>query len=185
MKKLTSNPGLYEQTMGESFARLAPPVQQFHRLVGKHTLHGRVDVQPPKSLLAKLLALLLGTPRSASAGAIRFELDAQSLAESWTRHFPSKTMTSRLQLIDGQLVEKLGAARLMFDLSESNGQLNMHLRRLYFLGIPCPSWLMPRVIAEETGHDGRLYFCVRAEVPGVGLVTSYRGYLALPEGAAA
>lgn len=171
--------------MGESYSRLASEVQQFHRLAGKQKLHGRVEVHAPKSLLAKLLAMFLGAPRTANVGSIKFELDAHPSGETWTRHFPLKTMTSRLQLIDGQLVEKLGAARLIFELSESNGQLNMHLRRLYFLGIACPNWLMPRVIAVETGRDGRLYFHVRAEVPGVGLVASYQGYLSLSGGAAA
>lgn len=175
---------MYFYAMGESFSRLALQVQQFHCLAGKHTLHGQVEVHAPKSLLAKLLALLLGTPRFASEGAIKFELDAQPLVETWTRHFPSKTMTSRLQIVDGQLVEKLGFARLMFELSENNGQLNMHLRHLYFFCIPCPAWLTPRVVAEETGRDGRLHFRVRAEVPGAGLVASYQGYLTLPEGTA-
>ena len=178
------NPSMYKEAMGENFSRLAPEVQQFHRLAGKHTLRGRVEVRAPKSLLAKLLAVLLGTPRCANEGAIRFELDAQPLTEIWTRHFPLQTMTSHLQLIDGQLVEKLGAARLTFALSENNAQLQMHLRHLHFLGTPCPAWLMPRVIAEETGRDGRLHFHVRAEVPGVGLVASYQGYLQLPKGAA-
>ncbi len=174
---------MYERAMVESFNHLAPEVQQFHRLAGKHTLHGQVEVHAPKSLLAGLLALLLGTPRTASEGAIKFELDAQPLMETWTRHFPLKTMTSRLQLIDGQLIETLGVARLMFELAEKEGQLNMHLRHLYFLGIPCPTWLMPRVVAEETGRDGRLYFRVHACVPGVGLVASYQGYLTLPASA--
>lgn len=172
---------MYELAMGAGYSLLASEVQQFHRLSGKHKLRGQVEVHAPKSPLAKLLALLLGTPLAPSEGAITFELDAQPLAETWTRHFPAKTMRSRLQLIDGQLVEKLGAARMIFELSERDGQLNMHLRRLYFLGIPCLSSLMPRVIAEETGRDGRLHFHVRAEVPGIGLVASYQGYLTLPE----
>lgn len=102
---------MYELVLSDSFNRLAPEVQQFHRLAGKHTLNGHVKVHAPKSPLAKLLALILGTPRSASEGAIKFELDAQPLTETWTRYFPLKTMRSRLQLIDGQLIETLGVAR--------------------------------------------------------------------------
>ena len=173
-----------EHVMGKRYGRLAPEIQSFHRLTGKHTLQGRVEVHAPTTFLAKLLATLLGTPRSASQGEIRFELEAHPESETWTRHFPSKTMRSRLQLADGQLVEKLGAARLMFELTENQGQLNMHLCRLFFLGIACPAWLMPQVLAEETGRDGRLHFRVRAEVPGVGLVASYQGHLTLLDGPA-
>ena len=175
---------MYEHVMGDRFGRLAPEIQMFHRLAGKHTLHGRVEVHAPTGFLAKLLATLLGTPRSANQGEIRFELHAHPESETWTRHFPSKTMSSHPQLVDSQLVEKLGVARLMFELTENQGQLNMHLCRLYFLGVPCPAWLMPHVLAEETGRAGCLHFRVRAEVPGVGLVASYQGDLTLPEGPA-
>lgn len=170
---------MYERTMGESFVRLAPEVQQFHRLAGKQTMHGRVEIHAPKSVLGKVLALFLGTPLAATQGPIKFELDAHPSEQTWTRHFPSKTMTSRLQLIDGQLVEKLGAARLVFKLTEIDGRLNMHLHRLHFFGVPCPKWLIPCVVAEETGGGGRLHFRVRADVPWVGLVASYQGYLSL------
>ena len=168
--------------MGESFGRLAASVQQFHRLAGTHVLHGWVEVHAPKTIVAKLLARLFGTPLTANEGPIKFELDARPLEETWTRHFPSRVMTSHMQLLDGRLMEKLGAARLTFDLHEKNAQLHMQLFRLQFLGISCPTWLMPTVIAEETGTDGRLYFHVRAEVRWIGLVASYQGYLSLSNG---
>jgi hypothetical protein len=174
---------MYETAMGARFDRLAPGVRDFHRLAGRHTLHGQVVIHAPKSILAKFLARLLGTPRSACHGPIKFELDAEDLKETWTRYFPASIMTSHLQLLNGHLVEKLGAARLTFELLETNGQLKMQLRALQFMGIACPKWLMPTIIAEETGADGRLNFNVRAEVPWVGVVARYQGYLSLPNGA--
>ncbi|WP_443083400.1 DUF4166 domain-containing protein [Variovorax sp. PBL-E5] len=71
----------------------------------------------------------------------------------------------------------MGAARLDFDLREAGGRLEMHLRGLRFLGVPCPRWLLPRLVAEETGDGDRLHFRVRASLPLVGTVTSYRGHL--------
>lgn len=59
---------MYEQAMGERFARLDPAVQAFHRLTGRHELHGWVRTQAPQSLAARLLALCLGTPLRASEG---------------------------------------------------------------------------------------------------------------------
>ncbi|MEQ1516260.1 MAG: DUF4166 domain-containing protein [Usitatibacteraceae bacterium] len=171
---------MYESAMGESFTRLAPQLQQFHRLRGDHELHGRVEVLAPGSMLAKLLARFLGTPLHANEGPIRFELDAQPSRESWTRHFPSNVMTSHLHLDSSTLVQKLGAARLIFVLSANDGNLHMHLRELKFFGVPCPRWLMPAVVAEETGGEDRLYFHVRADVRHIGLVAGYRGYLSLP-----
>jgi len=61
----------------------------------------------------------------------------------------------------------------------------MRLRTLRFLGVPCPAFLRPRIVAEETGEQGadgraRLRFRVEAHVPGVGQMVGYRGHLQLP-----
>ena len=105
--------------------------------------------------------------------------------EVWTRHFPGRTMRSRLCLAGTRVEERLGAARLAMDLVQCEGGLRMQLVRLHFLGIPCPGWLMPRVVAQETGHEGCLHFRVQASLPLLGVVASYRGHLVLPEEAAA
>jgi hypothetical protein len=170
---------MYERAMGEQFQRLPDVVQKFHRLAGKHVLHGEVQTDAPSSALAKLMALCLGTPTQASGGKIRFELDAASDTEIWTRYFPSRTMTSRMRLVGREVVEQLGPARLAFEICEMSGTLQMRLQRLRFVGIPCPQWLLPRIVAEETADDERFCFRVQASLPIVGVVASYRGYLIL------
>ena len=172
---------MYKQAMGESFDRLQLAVQRFHKLVGSHELHGWVDTDAPASLPARILARCLGTPLRATSGPIRFELHAAPEAETWTRHFPTQTMTSRMCLDACQVVEQLGAARLTFDLCEADGRLEMRLRGLHFLGVPCPNWLLAQVIAEETGQRDRLHFRVQASLPLIGTVTSYRGHLTVSE----
>jgi hypothetical protein len=177
---------IYERVMGEPYARLAPPLRHFHRLRGRHVLPGEVTTDAPASWLAAWLARGLGSPRVATAGAIRFELDVDADGETWTRHFPGRTMSSRLREVDGELVEQLGAARLAFSLTEVDGRLVMRLRALRFLGIPCPAFLRPRIVAEEAGGQGadgraRLHFRVEAHVPLVGQVVGYRGHLVLPD----
>ena len=93
-------------------------------------------------------------------------------------------MQSTLREAAGRVVEHLGAARLTFVLHEADGRLVMQLQQLHFCGIPCPAWLCPQVVAEETGVDDALHFCVQATVPGVGRVVSYQGHLLVPPGAA-
>lgn len=169
---------MVEAVLGPAYAMLPPAVQAFHRLRGRVELHGEVSIEPPHSPLARLIGRLLGSPRQAAQGPIRFELDAAPEAETWTRHFPGRTMQSSMQLIDGGTREQLGAADLRFTLHATDGKLVMQLRAMRFLGIPCPRWLLPRIVAEETGDaQGRLHFHVAASVPGVGLVTRYRGWL--------
>ncbi|MBG9389173.1 DUF4166 domain-containing protein [Caenimonas aquaedulcis] len=175
-----SEPSLYERVMGDSYQRLASPVRAFHRLSGRHVLTGEVRTHAPQTWLARLLAWGLGTPTTDGGGAIRFELDATPRAETWTRHFPAKTMTSTLRASGNSVVEHLGVSRLTFHLHEQDTRLEMRLVRLRFLGLPCPRWLMPDIVAVESGEGSRFQFEVQARVPIAGLVARYAGHLMLP-----
>jgi hypothetical protein len=173
---------LYRRVMGAQFASLPAAVQRFHALTGTHVLEGWVDVEAPDSLAAAWLARALGSPRSAHSGALRFELHAGPAMETWTRHFPARTMHSRMTSSGSRLVEHLGWTRLVFDLVHAGDKLQMQLVSLRFLGIAAPSWLRPRVVAEESGDGSRLHFRVRAVLPVIGVVAGYTGYLELPGG---
>ena len=176
-----SPPPLFEAALGARFAELAPALRRFHRLSGRHELQGVVETDPPASTVGRLLAWCLGSPRQSASGAIRFELDAAPEVETWTRHFPARTMRSSLRLVDGRVVERMGPARLVFALDAIDGGLRMRLQAMRFLGIPCPAWLRPRIVAEETGDGSRLHFRIEAAVPGLGRVVGYRGHLAVPD----
>jgi hypothetical protein len=173
---------MYEQAMGDSFSRLDPAVQRFHKLAGLHELHGWVQTDAPSTMAARLLARCLGTPLQATSGAISFELRAAPKEETWTRYFPGQTMSSTMRLVAQQVVEQLGLARLTFELREAEGRLEMHLMKLHFLGVPCPRWLLPSIVAEETGEESKLHFRIEASLPVIGRVAGYRGYLALTQG---
>lgn len=173
---------MYQLLMGASFLRLSPSVRAFHRLMGPHVLHGWVQTEAPSTFLARLVARCLGTPLSPSNGAIRFELDAHPDREVWVRHFPTNTMMSRMRLVHGELTESVGPTRLHFCLDEVEGRLVMRLTRLRFLGLPCPRWAMPAIIAEEDGSGNRLEFNVKASFPFVGRVAGYSGYLLIDAG---
>jgi hypothetical protein len=173
-------PSLYAQVMGPEFARLAAPLQHFHSLAGCHQLHGWVEADAPSSLAGSILAWCLRTPRRAASGPLRFDLDAAPSREVWTRHFPGRTMRSSFSSSAAQVFEHLGPVRLAFRLVRQDAGLRMHLTGLRFLRIPCPHWLMPQIVAEESAGDGRLHFHVKASVMLAGTVASYRGYLELP-----
>jgi len=180
-----SGPSLFERVLGEGFAALPPALQRFHRLHGRHELHGLVETDAPASFGARLLARCLGTPTRATHGRIRFVLEAAPDLETWTRHFPGRTMRSRMRFGAGHVVEQMGLARLAFALEASGGRLRMRLTGMRFLGIPCPAWLRPQLVAEEAadrsaGRD-RLHFRIEARVPGAGQVVGYRGHLWLPD----
>lgn len=172
---------MVEEALGrEAFGRLAPVLQRFHSLAGRHELHGWVDTAAPASLPARLPAWLLGLPLRADSGAIRFELDAQPQQERWTRHFPSSVMRSRLQLRGREVIEHFGPLRMVFALREQQGRFEMQLLRVQMLGLSCPRWLMPAIVAHETGDGDRLCFDIQAVLPMFGRVAHYRGHLVVP-----
>jgi hypothetical protein len=175
-----STESMYQHALGEPYTQLPRAVQAFHALQGAHALTGWVQTEAPSSALARLLAWALGAPRRASAGPIRFELFATSDAETWTRHFPLQTMRSTLRLAGAEVHESLGPARLRFQLTASPEGLDMQLMGLRFLGLPCPRWLLPEIVAHETGNGQQLHFEVAATVHFIGRVTAYRGHLDLP-----
>ncbi|WP_349744081.1 DUF4166 domain-containing protein [Roseateles cavernae] len=172
---------LYQRAMGSDFERLAPALQRFHSLSGDCRLQGMVQTEAPQGWIARILARTLGTPLQTSQGPIRFELRAAPHEECWVRHFPQQSMRSVLRLEQGRLIERLGLARLDFELTERKGELRMALCGLRFLGLPCPGWLCPEVLAEERGDGDRLHFHVRARLPGLGQVVAYQGHLELPK----
>lgn len=174
---------MYEQALGRAaYARLPRAVQCFHRLEGRRVLEGWVQVDAPATRMAQLLASGLGSPRHSSQGPLRFELLAQPQKEQWTRYFPKmRPMQSRLHLLPDRncIEERLGVARLRFALRADESSLCMELQGLHWLGLPCPRWLLPRVLARETGEGDALHFEVMASLPVVGQVARYHGYLRL------
>jgi hypothetical protein len=174
---------MYQTLLGPAFDRLHPAIQAFHSLQGTSVLEGWVRTEKPDSFLGWLLARCIGTPLTAAEGQIRFELHADPTTETWLRLFPADVMRSTLALKDGGLTEHLGLARLWFDLAEADGRLSMRLVRMTFLGIACPHWARPTIVAEETGSSEQLHFTVRASLPFIGQVTGYQGFLLLPTAA--
>jgi hypothetical protein len=163
--------------MGESFGRLHPAIQAFHRLNGSHRLSGWVATDAPASSFARALAWLIRSPLHDSGGAFRLWIDAGPQTETWVRRFRDGAMPSRIRAASGRLVEQMGAVRLIFELEEADGRLQMHLVEAQVLGLRWPRWLMPTVQAEERGSTNEVHFDVRAALPGIGTVTSYRGWL--------
>ncbi len=173
-------PTLYERVLGERYDTLPAAVRDFHRLRGSVTLQGQVDCGAPASWPAAWLARAIGAPTRSCRGDLRFELRVDPQGETWIRHFPARTMRSRMTEVSGQLVERMGPAVVTFHLDASPDGLRMTTTGLRFLGLPCPAWLMPTITARETGHGGQLHFDVAAALPWIGTIVRYQGFLTVP-----
>lgn len=172
---------IYSEVMGDEFDALDPIVRRFHSVTGTHRYEGEVSIDGAESLPGHLIAWLGRLPATAPPARFSFIIDAYPTQEIWTRYFPSRTMRSVLTADNGELTEKLGLFRLRFKLLSVNERLRMQLLGITALGISCPRWLFPDVLAEEHGENGRFNFDICMHMPLAGQVVRYRGYLEMPE----
>jgi hypothetical protein len=168
---------LYRQVLGNDFELLARELQIFHGTTGRIKLSGRCSVTGPQTLLGKLMGWVFALPKTTEETGLLFELDADTMQETWRRHFPNRLMISRMRVVAGTLVERLGPIDLHFGLRAGEGKLAMLLQGISVGGIRCPKFLVPSVLAEETASPGKLHFNVAAQLPIVGLLVAYQGFL--------
>lgn len=170
---------VYRQVLGTDFHLLAPELQRFHSIAGRVELSGKLSVKGPRGAAGRLMSALFALPKATAETSFKFELDADARQETWRRHFPGRLMVSNMRVGAGMLVERFGPINFHFHLKADNGQLNMLLQSVTVFGVRSPRFLMPTVLARETGAHGKLHFSVSAHLPLVGLLAEYRGYLDL------
>ena len=172
---------LYRQLLGREFERLPLSVQQMHEPRPMLRASGLCSVHRGRSLLVPLVAWLMGFPRAAERLPLRFEMEARDGVEHWRRHFGETKLFSVFRARDGHLLERMGPMLLEQDLQLNPDGLHLVFRRGWFLGIPLPGFLTPKVRAvagEEIAAEGARYtFDVQAALPFIGLVVHYRGWL--------
>jgi hypothetical protein len=54
MERRMSPQSLFQAALGARFAELAPALRRFHRLSGRHELHGVVETDPPASTMGRV-----------------------------------------------------------------------------------------------------------------------------------
>jgi hypothetical protein len=168
---------VYRQVLGHDFQLLASELQRFHSMQGRVELSGQFTVKGPHSTAGRVMSAMFALPKATAETPFKFELDAGSRQATWRRHFPGRLMVSKIRVGAGVLVERFGPINFHFRLQADQGQLNMLLQSVTVFGIRAPKFLMPTVMAQETGAHGKLHFCVSAHLPLVGLLAEYRGYL--------
>ena len=57
----------------------------------------------------------------------------------------------------------------------------MCLERLHFLGLLCPRWGHPAIVAEKSGEGELVHFNVSASLRWIRLVSGYWGTLLIPK----
>jgi len=168
---------LFARLLADKFDLLPPRVRALHARETTHTYAGRADVERSAGLLARLMGAATRLPARKADQALHVTIEPTAHDERWTRKFADHAMPSRLWDAGGLLRERLGLATFGFRLDVENGKLTWRVASVHALGIALPARLFQGVLAREFEQDGRYRFDVRAELPLVGLLVHYRGWL--------
>lgn len=173
---------LYDAVLGDTMQRFAEPIRSFHRAASPARYAGRAIVERGENPLARLLATIMGLPRSSCDCPIEIEVThASNGSETWSRSFAGKPFVSRQEAgrgsWSGQIVERIGPMAFAYAITPRDGAAHLQVKGWTALGIPMPLALGPRVTAFEHSAADRFNFDVDMALPLIGRIVRYRGWL--------
>ncbi len=184
MRSQNQGHGLYQQILGEAWARLPIPIQQLHENQASMILQGQAKVMRGKGLLSRCLARLAGFPGEGKAVALVVEIERTSKKERWTRDFGGHRFSSELSAGQGHhehlLTEKIAGLSFDIALVLQEQSLNWHIRSWRWGKFRLPLSWAPTCEAREAVHQGIYTFNVKLSHTLCGLLVAYQGTLNLP-----
>ncbi len=170
---------LYRRMLGDRFELLSPMVRHLHDLQGPTTWKGTASVERGKNPFARLAGWLTSLPPAGEDVALKVSFAPDAQGETWERHFGSSRFCTRQFARNGWLCERAGPATFQFSLVVEDGALVLALAGMHFIGLPVPRFLQPSIVTrEEQAADGTYRFSVSSQLPVIGLLVAYRGWLA-------
>lgn len=172
---------LYRQVLRSAFDLLPPSIRQLHDSSSPRSWSGKADITRGRGLVARLIAGIVGFPKGGDDVPVTVAFSPTTSGELWTRTFGTRRFSSFQSVGAGRnrhlLVERFGIATFALALVVEGSRLMLIPRRWSVLGIPMPSFLLPRGNSFEAEIDGQFRFDVTITVPWVGRIVAYRGAL--------
>lgn len=173
---------LYAESLGAAFAALPASLQNLHQPGELAEWQGQASVSRGKSRIAALAATVFGFPHAGQdiPVSVRFRTDSGG-REQWQRNFAGRLMVSTQEAGRGRnshlIVERFGPFAFGLALVLDGKKLRIIPRRWSFLGLPLSRALMPNGETYEHEVDGRFNFHVEINLPLIGPVVRYSGWL--------
>ena len=174
-------PTLFQQALGAAFFNLPDSVRRLHATRGTARYAGIASIERGRHPLARLCARVAGLPKAMRDVSTTVEFTADAQGETWCRDFGATRMQSRLRFKDGQLRERLGPLQFRYVLHPGGAAIWWQVVGVRLLGLlPLPVRWFSGVRCREREHAGRYEFLVEADLPLLGRVIRYEGWL-MPE----
>ena len=172
---------LYQRILGDAWRALPPAVRDLHDSVTTSTVVGRARVERGDGALVSAVARVFGFPRAAHDIELRVIFTRRNGVETWRREFGDRAFTS-VQYegrgrYGGLLCERFGPFTFGLALVANAGKLELVQRGWSFAGIPLPRAWAPHSTAFEAQAQRRFEFDVAIDLPLVGRLVRYTGWL--------
>jgi len=180
-RTVDDSPPLFAEALGPAFAALPAPIQALHSPGWWADFRGRGEVEGARHLPGRLVARLFGFPPAMTDVPVRVTIARDGKGEHWTRDFAGRRFASRLGPGAGGagLTERFGPFRFPLALTPTPGGLRYDIAGWRLGRLPLPGRLKPRIAVEETlDTQGRFHFDVGLNLPLLGRMVRYRGWLA-------
>lgn len=176
----TPCPTLFQTALGDRWASLPPPIRDLHSVQDVESFSGLADVTRGSSRATRLIALLVGFPRSGQDVPLTVTKTRRETGELWERNFGGWVFRSHhLPAAHAQRYrERFGPLTFELDLRVEDASLRVTVRRGWFCGLPLPRAVLPISDAREYVDAARFHFDIALSAPfGCGLIVRYRGWL--------
>lgn len=173
---------LFPMLLGSEWNALDGPVRRVHGNASRLCARGEADVGGAANWAARLLRRMLGLPGPGIRRPIEFSIERNGSREVWKRNFSGSHMRSVLDCVDGRLCERLGPMAFLFELRRDCSAIEWKLRGIRLLGMPLPRRMSGNVLSRSGSRDGRYAFEVDVQMPLIGTLVSYRGWLEIIDG---
>jgi len=180
---MTSSASPFQRVLGQSLEDLAGPVRRLHTLTAPTRVSGLADIDVAPGAIQAAICWLAGLPKPGRdvPVSVEFRPDGRG-GEHWARRFSGRGYASSFSAEqrggESLLVERFGPFRLEFRLRAVSGGICWLLVGVTCVGIRAPVWAIPKVRCLESSEDARYRFDIEADIPLIGPLIRYRGWLA-------
>ena len=176
-----ANRPVFQEVLGDAWQRLPAAIRALHATTGIARFSGRASVTTGKSIAARIIGRVIGFPPAARDIPVDVIMNSTNDSERWTRNFAGHEFSSVMTAGDGRfshlVCEKFGPVAFAMALILDNGRLKYVPRGWTFVGMPMPRFLAPQGATYESVADGRFHFHVEIELPLLGHIVTYDGWL--------
>lgn len=169
---------VFQRILGAEFYHLCEEVRHLHGFIAPPHWQGQCTVQRGEGRMAQWVCLLAGLPPSMVNAPLQVSFQRNPEKEIWQRSFDGKPLHSTLKAGKQRLYERMGPIGLRLRLYRIDEVLHWvgEGARLFGL-LPLPGIWFEEIRCREYGQQGRYHFEVEVNLPLLGRLIHYQGWL--------